>query len=80
VPTGTTAEQLAVGDDFVCALGKSGQVKCFGGARGVVGQEPKEAFSTIAAGDDYVCGFTTSHQLSCWGSMLNMPPADFVAP
>lgn len=80
VPPSTAGAQVAIGDDFVCALESSGKITCFGKDSDVVGKEPAGTFSAIGAGPLTACAFSTLHQLVCWGPGSGTPPADFVAP
>ncbi len=80
VAFGAPVRQMALGEDFSCALLESGVLRCWGGnndkvinasADAVVAQptrvQPTVTFREIAAGRAHMCGLTDTFNLFCWG-------------
>ncbi|KAK6937983.1 Protein kinase domain [Dillenia turbinata] len=72
---------IAVGEDFLCGLSKTGMIKCMvrsnTSASNVVGHEPREGhFSAIAAGFRHACAVSSWGELVCWGDAGQLPQPD----
>ncbi|XP_042507785.1 serine/threonine-protein kinase-like protein CCR4 [Macadamia integrifolia] len=61
--------EIAVGEDFVCGILATGQIKCFGSNTSiVVGKEPAGNYSFIAAGVQQACAISIDGTtINCWG-------------
>ncbi|XP_042492736.1 serine/threonine-protein kinase-like protein CCR4 isoform X2 [Macadamia integrifolia] len=59
---------IAVGEEFVCGVLESGQVKCFGTNMDVVGKEPDGNYGSIVTGLKQACAISIDGTLvNCWG-------------
>ncbi|KAL3503881.1 hypothetical protein ACH5RR_033722 [Cinchona calisaya] len=69
---------LAVGENFVCGLLKSGKIQCLGSYTNVTGHVPVGNFSVVSAGFRHACAISMNGSMECWGDMVGVkPPGEF---
>ncbi|CAI9114806.1 OLC1v1015608C1 [Oldenlandia corymbosa var. corymbosa] len=74
------ASNVAVGENFVCGLSKSGQLQCLGSYTNVTDHVPAGNYSVVAAGSRHVCAISTEGSVECWGDMVGVKPSgEFIA-
>ncbi|KAH6759371.1 hypothetical protein C2S51_019606 [Perilla frutescens var. frutescens] len=73
------SSSLAVGEDFMCGLLGSGEVRCSGSDRSVTDHTANGSrYSGVGAGFRHVCGVLRNGSLECWGNMAGeMPQGEF---
>ncbi|XP_051123843.1 serine/threonine-protein kinase-like protein CCR4 [Andrographis paniculata] len=76
-PTQNLSSSLSVGEDFVCGLSDSQQVRCFSTSpnNAVTVNVPKgRSFSKVGAGFRHACAVSFDGSLECWGSTIGETP------
>lgn len=69
------SSHIAVGENFVCGLLETGEVKCLGDDARVVGFEPVNGgYSVVAAGFNHACAISSYGSLDCRGVMVGEKP------
>lgn len=64
---------VAVGENFVCGLSATGNIRCVGNTD-VVGQEHRGNYSVVSAGFRHACAISDNNSLVCWGEMVGEKP------
>jgi len=73
IPSDIVAREVAVGDDYGCALDFSDGISCWGGIVPAIPTVDKE-YLRLAAGPVDICALTPSLDIECYGSSGLVPP------
>ena len=81
-PASLSAQAVAVGREFACALLSAAQagslVQCWGAGTGAEAPAVADAVE-IVAGDSHACSRSAQGAVTCWGDAAHMAPTDLVA-
>ncbi|XP_027091331.2 serine/threonine-protein kinase-like protein CCR4 [Coffea arabica] len=66
---------VAVAENFVCGLLRSGKIQCLGSFANVIDHVPAGIFTVVAAGFRHACAISLTGTLECWGDMAGVKPS-----